>query len=55
MLVPNRPSDHEGVWGFGDIAPRVLDFGTKWRCVVRLKPHLIPPQEEHLTTQWLEV
>jgi len=25
---------HEDVWRSGDIAPRILNLGTRWRCVV---------------------
>jgi hypothetical protein len=28
----------EEYWGSGDISPRILDFGTRWRWVVTLAP-----------------
>jgi hypothetical protein len=30
---------HEDVWGFGGIPSRILDLGTRWRCVVSFMPH----------------
>jgi hypothetical protein len=30
-LVLNSASRHEDVLGSGDIAPRILDLGTRWR------------------------
>jgi hypothetical protein len=31
-------SRHEGVLGSGDISPRILDLGTRWRWVVSFTP-----------------
>jgi hypothetical protein len=31
-------------WGSGSIAPRILDLGTSWRCVVSLTPRPLYPQ-----------
>jgi hypothetical protein len=37
---------HEGVWGSGCIDPRVLDFGTIWKSVVKVTPRpLYPPRK----------
>jgi hypothetical protein len=44
-VVPPR---HEGVLWSGGIAPRILDFGTRWRCVVSFTPRPIYPQGNSL-------
>jgi hypothetical protein len=31
-------------WGSGGIAPRILDLGTGWRCVVNFTPRPLYPQ-----------
>jgi hypothetical protein len=36
-------------WGSGDIAPRILDLGTRWRWVVSFTPRPLYPQE---TSPW---
>jgi hypothetical protein len=30
-------------WGSGGTAPRILDLGTRWRCVVSFKPRPFYP------------
>jgi len=40
QLVPvlNQAPRHEDVLEVGGIAPRILDFGTKWRLVINFTP-----------------
>jgi hypothetical protein len=35
-------------WGSGGIAPRILDLGTRWRCVVSFTP-----RERASSTHWI--
>jgi hypothetical protein len=37
----NWAQRHEGAWGSGGIAPRILYLGTRWRWVVSCTPRLI--------------
>jgi len=32
---------YEGIWGDGDVAPLILNSGTRWRWVVSFKPWLL--------------
>jgi hypothetical protein len=34
---------HEGILGSGGIAPRIIDLGTIWKCVVRFTPRPLYP------------
>jgi hypothetical protein len=40
----NSTPRHEGVLGNGSIAPRILDFGTRWKCVVSFTIRPFYPQ-----------
>jgi hypothetical protein len=33
-------------WRIGDVAPRILDLGTRWRWVISFKSRLLYPQEK---------
>jgi hypothetical protein len=41
-FVPVLTKHH--AMGSGGIAPRILNLGTRWRCVVRFMPRLLYPQ-----------
>jgi hypothetical protein len=43
-LFLNWAPGHEGVLGSGDIAPCILDLGTRWRWVVSFMPQPLYPQ-----------
>jgi hypothetical protein len=40
-------------WGSGGIAPRILDVGTRWRCVVSFTPRPLYPMERALGAHWI--
>jgi hypothetical protein len=44
---------YEGVLGSGDIAPHILDLGTKWRWVVSFTPPPLYPQGKGPGTHWI--
>jgi hypothetical protein len=44
-LCFNWAPRHEGVLGSGGIAPRIFNFGTRWRCVVSFTPGRFTPRE----------
>jgi hypothetical protein len=40
-------------WGSGDIAPRILDVGTRWRWIVSFTPRPLYPQRKNpCWTRW---
>jgi hypothetical protein len=41
------------VLGDGGIAPRILDFGTRWRWVVSVTPRQLYPRERAPGTHWI--
>jgi hypothetical protein len=42
--VLNQAPRHEDVLGSGNIVPRILDLGTRWRRVVSFTPRPLYPQ-----------
>jgi hypothetical protein len=41
----NQALHHEDVWGSGGLAPRILNVGSRWRCVVSLTLQRLYPQQ----------
>jgi len=46
LSLPCAPTEHHDMkayWGSGAIAPRLLDFGTRWRSVISFTPRPLYP------------
>jgi len=40
--------------GSGDIAPRILNLGARWRWLVSFTPQPLYPREKNAGTYWIE-
>jgi hypothetical protein len=40
-------------WRSGDIAPQILDLGTRWWIVASFKPHPLYPQGRAPSIHWI--
>jgi hypothetical protein len=52
-LCFNLAPRHVGVLGSGDMLPRILDLGTRWRWVVSFTPGHFTPRERAPGTHWI--
>jgi len=43
----------KGYWGSGDMAPRILDFGTRWGEWSASRPSRFSPRQRASGTHWI--